>query len=83
MSVTHDEYAEACLQRALTEDGAAEQGIDVIRRDGLVVVQGEVESAERRDEILRRVGDCFPGKEVRSEIALIPVGEPIEVEDVS
>ncbi|HEX6682579.1 MAG TPA: hypothetical protein VF062_07265 [Candidatus Limnocylindrales bacterium] len=80
----HDEYAEAGLQRDLTEaDGLSEQGIDIIRRDGIVVVQGEVESPERREAILRHVSESFPDKEVRSEIALIPVGTPAEAEDVS
>lgn len=80
----HDEYAEAALQRKLAEqDAVAEQGIGIIRRDGLVVVQGEVETAERRDAILRHVSESFPGKEVRSEVALIPVGKPTEAEDVT
>lgn len=84
MNKPHDEYAEAGLQRKLTEDeDTAEQGIDVIRRDGVIVVKGEVESTERRDAILRRVSETFPGKEVRSEVVLIPVGKPAEAEEVS
>lgn len=84
ISMQHDEYAEANLQRALAEaDGVAEQGIDVIRRDGLIVVTGEVESPARRDAILRRVSEAFPGKQVRCEVALIPVGKPSDAEDVS
>jgi len=79
-----DEYAEAELQRCLAEDeNVAEQGIEVTRRDDVVVVHGEVESAARRDAILRCVSNCFPGKEVRSEIVLIPVGAPAEAEDVA
>jgi hypothetical protein len=84
MNNKHDEYAEAELQRSLAEgDDVAEQGIDIIRRDEIVVVQGEVESAARREAILRCVTDSFPGKEVRSEIVLIPVGVPTEAEDVA
>lgn len=79
----HDEYAEAALQRKLVENDIAEQGIEIVRRDGLVVVQGEVETAERRDAILRHVSESFPGKEVRSEVALIPVGKPSGAEDVT
>ena len=80
----HDEYAEAELQRCLAEgDDVAEQGIDIIRRDEIVVVHGEVESEARREAILRCVTDSFPGKEVRCEIALIPVGAPAEAEDVA
>jgi BON domain len=81
---SHDEYAEAGLQRKLTEgEGLGEQGIEVIRRDGIVVVQGEVESEQRRQTILRRVRESFPDKNVRSEIVLIPVVRPGEPEDVS
>lgn len=84
MNQPHDEYAEAELQRRLAEhDEITEQGIDVVRREGLIVVKGEVECGERRDAILRLVREAFPGKEVRSEIALIPVGRPLEVEEVS
>jgi len=84
MIKAHDEYAEAELQRRLAEgDGTAEQGIDIVRRDGMIVVKGEVECAERRDTILREVSQAFPGKDVRSEITLIPVGRPAEAEEVT
>jgi len=80
----HDEYAEAELQRGLAEgEDVAEQGIDIVLGDGIVVVQGEVESDTRRDAILRHVSDTFPDKQVRSEIVLIPVGVPAEAEDVA
>lgn len=80
----HDEYAEAALQRCLAEaEDVAEQGIEVTRREGVVVVEGEVESEARRDAILRCVSNSFPGKEVRCEIVLIPVGAPAEAEDVA
>ena len=80
----HDEYAEAELQRCLAEgDDVAEQGIDITRREGAVLVQGEVESEIRRDAILRCVRESFPDKQVRSEIVLIPVGVPAEAEDVA
>ena len=83
-SSKHDEYAEAELQRCLAEgEDVAEQGIDIIRRDGIVVVQGEVESESRREAILRCVSDTFPDKQVRAEIVLIPVGVPAEAEDVA
>lgn len=80
----HDEYAEADLQRCLAEsEDVFEQGIDIVRRDDMVVVHGEVESEARRDAILRCVRDSFPGKQVRAEIVLIPVGMPAEAEDVA
>lgn len=84
MNRPHDEYAEAELQRRLAEsDGTAEQGIAIVRRDGMIVVKGEVECAQRRDTILREVSAHFPDREVRSEITLIPVGRPAEVEEVT
>jgi hypothetical protein len=80
----HDEYAEAELQRCLAErEDTAEQGVDIIRRDDVVVVHGEVESEARRDAILRCVSESFPGKQVRAEIVLIPVAAPAEAEDVA
>ena len=83
-SSKHDEYAEAELQRCLAEgEDTAEQGIDIIRRDDVVVVHGEVESEARRDALLRCVTDSFPGKQVRAEIVLIPVAAPAEAEDVA
>ena len=83
-SSKHDEYAEAELQRCLAEgEDLAEQGIDIIRRDGVIVVHGEVESDSRRAAILRCVNDTFPDKEVRAEIVLIPVTAPTEAEDVA
>ena len=48
------EYLEAAVQRLLTEDGAVtDQGIEVVRREDLLILRGEVESPHRRDEILR------------------------------
>jgi hypothetical protein len=84
MNNKHDEYAEAGLQRCLAEgEDVFEQGIDIVRRDDVVVVQGEVESEARRDAILRCVRESFPDKQVRAEIVLIPVGAPAEAEDVA
>ena len=49
------------MQRLLAEDaGIAEQGITVARREHTLVLCGEVESRQRRDEILRLVAEAFP-----------------------
>ena len=75
---------EAAVQRLLTEDAAiAEQGITVQRRDDLVVLGGEVESAQRRDEICRAVTTHFPEVELVCDIGITRAQAPDEVEEIS
>jgi osmotically-inducible protein OsmY len=79
----HDEYAEASAQRDLAEDGGiAEQGIDVIRRDGVIQLRGNVESDERRKLIGERVRNHFPDSEVRNDIVVVRVTRPVEAEEL-
>ena len=84
--MTHqtDEYLEAAIQRLLTEDATvAEQGITVQRRDHLLVLGGEVESTDRRDEICRRITSHFPEVEIACDIGIVRAQAPIEVEEIS
>ena len=78
-----DEYVEAGVQRLLTEDAdLAEQGISVLRREQTLVLCGEVESRARRDEILRKVHEAFPGVNLSVDIGITrtqPPGEPEEL----
>jgi hypothetical protein len=79
-----DEYTEAEVQRALAEDlGVAEQGITVSRREGTLLLCGEVESPHRRDEVLRLVNERFPDVEIVADIGVIRAGAPTEVEELS
>lgn len=79
----HDEYAEASAQRDFAEDGGiAEQGIEVIRRHGVVELRGHVESEERRILIAERVVRHFPGHEVRNDIVVVRVTPPVEAEEL-
>jgi hypothetical protein len=83
MADTSREYDEAALQRLLTEDAAlGEQGIEVTRREGVVVLTGCVESEARRDQVARRVADCLPGHEVRNDIVVVPVAAPTDPEAI-
>jgi hypothetical protein len=78
-----DEYVEAEIQRLLTEDPAvAEQGITVIRREDALVLYGEVESPHRREEILRLVSERFPDVPITSDIGVIRVQAPTEIEQL-
>ena len=71
------------MQRLLTENAdVAEQGITVTRRDDTLVLCGEVESARRRDEILRLVVEHFPDVPVAVDIGLVRSQPPTEVEDL-
>jgi hypothetical protein len=80
-----DEYLEARIQRLLTESGRiAEQGITIQRRDNQVVVLGgEVESPERRDEICRQISAHFPEVEISCDIGITRTQAPNEVEEIS
>ena len=78
-----DEYLQAEIQRLLTEDGSAEQGITVQRREHTVVLGGEVESIERRDEICRQITARFPDVEITCDIGITRAQAPTEVEEIS
>lgn len=78
----HDLEAE--IQRLLTEnDRTAEQGITIQRRENTVVLGGEVESAQRRDEICRQVTSRFPDVEIACDIGITRAQAPTEVEEIS
>jgi hypothetical protein len=79
-----DEYLEARIQRLLTENGRiAELGITIQRRDNEVVLGGEVESPERRDEICRQISAHFPEVEISCDIGITRTQAPNEVEEIS
>lgn len=78
-----DEYVAAAVHRLLAEDPElAEQGISVVHRDKTIMLQGEVESPRRRDEILRLVGEHFPDVKIESDIGVIRTQPPAEAEDL-
>ena len=75
---------EAEIQRLLTEDGRiAEQGITVQRRENALVLGGEVESPQRREEICRQITVHFPDVEISCDIGITRTGAPNEVEEIS
>jgi hypothetical protein len=79
-----DEYVEAEIQRLLTEDGkVAEQGIIVQRREHTLILGGEVESAQRRDELCRQITVHFPDVEIACDIGVVRAQAPTEVEEIS
>ncbi|HEV8569836.1 MAG TPA: hypothetical protein VGQ92_22575 [Actinoplanes sp.] len=79
-----DEYVEAEIQRLLAEDGkVAEQGITVQRREHTLTLRGEVESAQRRDEICRQITAHFPDVEIACDIGVVRAQAPTEVEEIS
>jgi hypothetical protein len=79
-----DEYTVAEIQRLLTEDdGVAEQGITVQRREHTLILGGEVESAQRRDEICRLITTQFPGVAIACDIGIVRAQAPTEVEEIS
>jgi hypothetical protein len=79
-----DEYADAAVHRMLAEDGTiCEQGIEILRRDGSVLLRGQVESRARRDAIGARVAAEFPGRRVQNDIVVTTVAAPPEPEVLS
>ena len=79
-----DEYVEAEIQRLLTETGAvSEQGITLQRREHMLILGGEVESAQRRDEICRQITTKFPDVEIACDIGIVRAAAPSEVEEIS
>lgn len=78
-----DEYTEAAVQRLLTEHGGlAEQGITVVRREHLLVLCGEVESRQRRDEIVRLMHENFPDIPMSVDIGITRASAPTEAEEL-
>jgi hypothetical protein len=83
MKLDHDEYAEASAQRELAEDEQiAEQGIEIIRRDGMVVLRGHVECEDRRQLISERVAAHFPGFQIQNDISVVRAAPPAEAEEL-
>ncbi|MFX0591991.1 hypothetical protein [Melissospora conviva] len=79
-----DEYVEAEIQHLLTETPqVAEQGITVARLEGALMLQGQVESAQRREEILTLIAERFPGTPVVSGIGITGAPAPTEAEELS
>jgi uncharacterized protein YjiS (DUF1127 family) len=84
MNQLEDEYLEAEIHRLLTEDGrVAEQGITVQRREHTVVLLGDVESTQRRDEICRQISERFPEVQITCDIGITRAQAPSEVEEIS
>jgi hypothetical protein len=80
---TAAEYVEAAVARLLTEDGhTTTQGLDVIRRNDMLILRGEVESEHRRDEIMRLVGERFPHLRVHNDIGVTRTNAPTEAEEL-
>ena len=83
MSRPVDEYVVAEVHRFLTEDPAlAEQGLVLQRREGTLLVQGEVESAHRRDEVRRLISQAFPDVRIECDIGLIRAQAPVDTEEL-
>ena len=83
MSTQIDEYLEAEIQSLLTEGRVAELGITVHRREHQLVLGGDVECENRRDEICRRINARFPDVEITCDIGITRAQAPGEVEEIS
>lgn len=78
-----DQYTESQVHQVLAEDDRlAELGIQVVRLENKVALVGEVESAQRRDQILAVLHEKLPDLEVHCDIGVTRVHEPEEVEEL-
>jgi hypothetical protein len=78
-----DEYVEAAAQRLLAEDASvAQQGITMTRRKDTLVLSGEVESPQRRDEMVRRLRAAFPDVRLLVDIGVTSTEEPTGAEEL-
>ncbi|HEX5594894.1 MAG TPA: hypothetical protein VFX61_02570 [Micromonosporaceae bacterium] len=78
-----DDYLEAAVQRLLTEEAdLAEQGMTLTRRNNTLILSGEVESDQRRDEMVRRLRDAFPDVHLVLDVGLTRVQEPTQAEEL-
>jgi hypothetical protein len=83
MSRPVDEYVEAEVHRLLTEHPElAEQGLILHRREGTLLVQGEVESPYRRDQIRRLISQRFPDVRIECDIGVIRAQAPVDAEEL-
>jgi hypothetical protein len=83
MSRPVDEYVEAEVHRLLTEHpDLAEQGLVLHRREGTLLVQGEVESPHRRDQIRRLISQRFPDVRIECDIGVIRAHAPVDAEEL-
>jgi hypothetical protein len=78
-----EEYIEAEVHRLLTEHpDLAEQGLTLHRGDGILLVQGEVESPHRRDEVRRLIGQRFPDVRIECDIGVTRAQAPVDAEEL-
>jgi hypothetical protein len=78
-----DEYVEAEVYRLLTEHpDVAEQGLTLHRGEGTLLVQGEVESPHRRDEVCRLIGQRFPDVRIECDIGVTRAQAPVDAEEL-
>ena len=68
---------------ALPVAATARPTTDATWRRHLLVLGGEVESAERRDEICRQITANFPDVEIACDIGIVRAAAPSEVEEIS
>lgn len=79
--VTSGRCTDAEIQRLLAEDdGIAELGIEIVCREDVVVLRGDVESSVRRDAIAALVAGQFPGLVIHNDICVLQANAPGEPE---
>jgi hypothetical protein len=83
MNGSSDPYVEAAVQRLLTEHpDLSEQGLILRRGEGNLLVQGEVESRHRRDQIQRLITENFPEVHIECDIGVTRTQAPVEAEEL-
>jgi hypothetical protein len=78
-----DPYVEAAVQRMLTEHpDLSEQGLILRQGERSLLVQGEVESQHRREEIQRLLTENFPEVRIECDIGVTRAQAPVDAEEL-
>jgi hypothetical protein len=78
-----DAYVESDVQRMLTEHpDLSEQGLTLRRGEASLLVQGEVESEHRRDEVRRLITEHFPDVHIECDIGVTRTQAPVDAEEL-
>ncbi|MFE5484427.1 BON domain-containing protein [Streptomyces sp. NPDC056527] len=76
------EYRIAHLRERLAKEDVGELGVRVEARGGTVLLTGTVQTADRRDEILRLARAELAGLHVRSDLVLAGAEPPARHEEM-
>ena len=83
MTAEQEQYVAEHVREALARHPAVgELGVDVVLRDGRVMVTGEVGTPERRDAITAVLSKLLPEYEIQNATTVAEIGDAAEWEEL-